>query len=182
MKKIFAIILICITLSSCWTNTNNLKTNNNIMEKTIVVDTNHPLAWKTLNFDLKIVSIDKKWAENNKKDIVEKWDLISVDYTWTFTDGKQFDSSIWKKPLQFTAWAGQMIPWFDKAVIWMKVWEEKKITLKPEEAYGDRDPNRKQEVKLSQKDIDSLEAVWYKIEKWWKFPTQFWELEILEVK
>jgi len=51
-----------------------------------------------------------------------------------------------------------MIPGFDKAVVWMKVWEKKTITLKPEEAYGERDPNKKQEIVITPADKKNLEA------------------------
>lgn len=79
--------------------------------------------------------------EGDEKMIVEKGDLIKVDYTGTFEDGTQFDSSIEREPLEFTAGAGQMIKGFDSAVIGMKLNEEKNIKLKPEEAYGEKNPD-----------------------------------------
>lgn len=78
-----------------------------------------------------------------------------VYYVWTFEDGSVFDTNKkevaqengtytaefdqgWKyQPLQFIVGAGQMIAWFDRAVVDMKVWESKKITLKPADAYGE---------------------------------------------
>ncbi len=80
---------------------------------------------------------------------------VYVNYVWTFEDGSVFDTSIkevaqekglykeqddmgWKfKPLEFIVGAGQMIPWFDRALLDMKVWDKKKITLKPSDAYGE---------------------------------------------
>lgn len=57
---------------------------------------------------------------------VKKGDVVSVHYTWTLQDETEFDSSYTRKtPLQFTVGAGQMIPWFDKAPIWMKIGEKK---------------------------------------------------------
>ena len=46
-------------------------------------------------------------------------DIIKVDYTGTFTNGTQFDSSIGngKQPLQFVVGSGQLIKGFDQGVI-----------------------------------------------------------------
>lgn len=205
MKKIAILLFLWLVLASCTTQQqkqvtqNNKQTNNNLttntnqnMENTgstqnwdtkVIIDTNNPMAWKTLVFDIEIVKIDKKGKNNTKKDTVQPWDSIEVNYKWTFTDGKQFDSSYDRKQtLPFTVWAGQMIPGFDKAVVWMKVWEKKTVTLKPEEAYGQRDPNKKQEIVITAADKKNLEAAWYEIKKWAKFPTRMGELEILEVE
>jgi len=119
--------------------------------------------------------------KNNMAKIVEKWSEIAVSYTWTLTDGTVFDATSrhWGKLLEFTAWAGQMIPGFDNWVIWMKEGETKKIEIKAKDAYGEYDPNKKQVV--PKKDLESFVAAWYKLEKWEKLPTQMWELTILDV-
>lgn len=81
---------------------------------------------------------------------VEKGNIIKVDYIGS-TDGKVFDTSLENvarennifnekrpyEPLSFTVGAGQMIKGFDDAVLGMNKGEEKKVELKPEEAYGD---------------------------------------------
>jgi peptidylprolyl isomerase len=69
----------------------------------------------------------------------KKGDTVKVDYTGTFADGTQFDSSIGKEPLQFTVGAGQMIAGFDAAVLGMKVGEKKTVTIPAAQAYGARD-------------------------------------------
>ena len=73
---------------------------------------------------------------------------VSVHYVGTFDDGTTFDSS-WdrEEPISFTVGAGQMIPGFDKAVEGMKIGETKNISLEPEDAYGEVNPNAIQEVK-----------------------------------
>jgi len=68
-------------------------------------------------------------------------DTVSVHYTGTLQDGAVFDSSIGKTPLTFTVGSGQVITGFDNAVIGMKVGEKKTVTLPPEEAYGQYNPN-----------------------------------------
>ena len=42
------------------------------------------------------------------------------------------------EPLEFIVGSGQVIPGFDKAVIGMKLMGEKRFTLQPAEAYGER--------------------------------------------
>jgi peptidylprolyl isomerase len=69
-------------------------------------------------------------------------DQVSVHYTGRFTDGQVFDSSRGRdEPLAFTIGAGQMIPGFEKAVLGMAPGESKTVTLAPEDAYGQPNPN-----------------------------------------
>jgi len=77
--------------------------------------------------------------KEGEKVVVKKGDRIKVQYTGTLQDGTIFDKSKEGEPLEFTVGSGQIIPGFDKAVEGMKLNEEKKVTLKPENAYGKRD-------------------------------------------
>lgn len=82
---------------------------------------------------------------------VKKGDKIKVDYVGTFEDGTVFDST--EKhgaPLEFEVGAGQLIKGFDEAVVGMKVGQEKKITLKPADAYGEPNPQMLKEVPREQ--------------------------------
>jgi len=79
--------------------------------------------------------------------VVEKGNTIKVDYTGSFEDGEVFDASEKHgEPLEFKAGEGMVVPGFDAAVIGMEVGEEKSVTLKPEEAYGEKHPNAVQIV------------------------------------
>ncbi|MCL4362546.1 MAG: peptidylprolyl isomerase [Candidatus Parvarchaeota archaeon] len=69
---------------------------------------------------------------------VKKGDKIQVIYTGYLEDGSVFDSNEGKDALSFEVGAGQVIKGFDDAVVGMKVGENKSITIKPEEAYGER--------------------------------------------
>jgi FKBP-type peptidyl-prolyl cis-trans isomerase 2 len=72
---------------------------------------------------------------------VKKGDKIKIDYTGTFDDGKEFDSSTKHgAPLEFDVGSGQVIKGFDDAVVGMQKGEEKKIKVAPQEAYGDHNP------------------------------------------
>ena len=80
----------------------------------------------------------KDWIAGDSKS-VKAGNIVKVEYTGSLENGTIFDSSeIQGRPLEFQAGAGQMIKGFDEAVIGMEVGEEKTITLKPSEAYGDR--------------------------------------------
>ncbi len=69
---------------------------------------------------------------------VKKGDKIKVVYTGYLEDGSVFDSNEGRDLLSFEVGAGQVIKGFDDAVVGMKVGENKSITIKPEEAYGER--------------------------------------------
>ncbi|MBD3354976.1 peptidylprolyl isomerase [Candidatus Woesearchaeota archaeon] len=77
---------------------------------------------------------------------VKKGDKIKVEYTGKLENGQVFDTSEGKQPLEFEVGAGKIIKGFDNAVIGMKKGEEKEITLKPEEAYGDPNPKLLQKI------------------------------------
>jgi FKBP-type peptidyl-prolyl cis-trans isomerase 2 len=78
---------------------------------------------------------------------VEKGNTIKVEYTGSFEDGEVFDASEKHgQPLEFKAGEGMVVPGFDKAVIGMDVAEEKEVTLKPEDAYGEVNPEAVQKV------------------------------------
>ncbi|MDD5148493.1 MAG: peptidylprolyl isomerase [Candidatus ainarchaeum sp.] len=79
--------------------------------------------------------------------IVEKGDKIEVEYKGTLEDGREFDSSAkFGRPLGFEAGACRMIKGFDAAVLGMRLNDEKTITLKPADAYGQRDESKVIEV------------------------------------
>lgn len=115
----------------------------------VTLDFNHNLAWKKLVFDVTIIE-----KVNWSGDVIAAWDTIKVDYVGRLEDGTFFDTSIeeiakqwwqytlWRpyEPLEFTVWAWQMIKWFDSWVVWMKIWEKKTMTLNPEEAYWQANP------------------------------------------
>ena len=162
--------------------TTTLESNNVDMAEltgSVVVDLNHPLAGKTLLFDVEMVKITKgEW--NTTEDTVESGDSIEVHYTGTLEDGEKFDSSRDRdQTLPFTVGAGQMIAGFDAGVVDMKLGESKTLTLAPAEAYGERDDSKKQAI--PKKELASYVAAGFKLEVGEKLPTQIGELEILEV-
>ena len=81
---------------------------------------------------------------------VRENNTVKVHYTGKLSDGRVFDSSEGKEPLEFTLGKGQMIPGFEKGVIDMKLNEKKTITISEEEGYGSVNADLRQEVKKSE--------------------------------
>ncbi len=69
---------------------------------------------------------------------VQKGDRVRVHYTGRLKDGKVFDSSKGREPLEFEVGAGMMIAGFDRAVHGMNVGEQKTVEIPSAEAYGER--------------------------------------------
>jgi len=65
-------------------------------------------------------------------------DTVKVHYTGKLEDGKVFDSSENREPLEFVIGEGNVIPGFEKGIAGMALGESKTITIPPEEAYGTR--------------------------------------------
>jgi len=76
-------------------------------------------------------------------------DTIRVHYTGTLDNGTVFDSSVGRKPLEFTIGLGQMIPGFDKGVVGLNLNESKTITIPADQAYG---PYRADLVQVAARD------------------------------
>ena len=77
-------------------------------------------------------------------------DTVRVHYTGKLTDGRVFDSSLEREPLEFTMGKGQLIPGFEKGILDMKVSEKKTVNIPVDETYGDSRPELIQEVDKSQ--------------------------------
>ena len=78
---------------------------------------------------------------------VENGNTVSVHYRGTLNDGTEFDSSHSRgEPITFQVGAGQMISGFDAALPGMEIGETKSITLAPEHAYGDVNPEAVTEI------------------------------------
>lgn len=89
----------------------------------------------------KILNINNGATVENAiiSDGVKKGDIVVLQYTGFLEDGTKFDSSIDRnQPFQFTIGIGQVIKGFDNGVLGMKVGEKKRIIIKPEDGYGDR--------------------------------------------
>lgn len=77
---------------------------------------------------------------------VKSGDTVHIHYTGTLTDGTVFDSSDGRDPLKFEVGSGQIIPGLDTAMPGMTVGDKKTVEVPADQAYGQVDPNARQQV------------------------------------
>ncbi|NOZ77023.1 MAG: hypothetical protein GXO65_04995 [Euryarchaeota archaeon] len=103
----------------------------------IIMDLNHPLAGKTLYFNITLLNLTKG---NGTAGTVEVGDRVEVEYTGYLQDGEVFDSNQGGPALEFVVGGGEMIDGFNDAVVGMAVNQTKTAVIPPEKAYGPHDP------------------------------------------
>jgi len=70
---------------------------------------------------------------------VQVKDKIAVHYTGWLSDGTKFDSSVdLNETFKFQVGCGMVIQGFDEAVLGMEIGDKKKITVTPDQGYGER--------------------------------------------
>ena len=77
---------------------------------------------------------------------IKDGDTVTLHYRGTLNDGSEFDSSYERGPMTVTVGSGQLISGFDKALGGMKEGETKSVSLSPEEAYGEANPENTTEL------------------------------------
>ncbi|HEY9039257.1 MAG TPA: peptidylprolyl isomerase [Roseovarius sp.] len=77
---------------------------------------------------------------------VKSGDTVHIHYTGTLADGTVFDSSDGRDPLKFEVGSGQIIPGLDTAISGMTVGDKKTVEVPADQAYGQIDPNARQQV------------------------------------
>ena len=85
-------------------------------------------------------------AGAQSKTAIEKGSSVKIEYTLKDDKGAVLDTNAGKESLAFTQGAQQIIPGLDKALLGMKTGDSKKVTVKPEDAYGAVDPKAEAEV------------------------------------
>jgi FKBP-type peptidyl-prolyl cis-trans isomerase 2 len=73
---------------------------------------------------------------------------VSFDYTLT-VEGEVFETTKGKEPLEYIHGQGQIIPGLERELAGLVVGEEKAVTVTPDEAYGQVDPEAFQEIPKS---------------------------------
>jgi FKBP-type peptidyl-prolyl cis-trans isomerase SlyD len=71
---------------------------------------------------------------------------VALEYTLSDETGTVIESNKGKQPMSYIHGKSQIIPGLEKELLGMKVGEEKKIQVKPEDGYGPVNPDAFQEV------------------------------------
>lgn len=82
----------------------------------------------------------------------KKGDTVQIHYTGRLEDGRVFDSSEGREPLEFSVGSGEVIKGFDEGVVGMNVGDSRQIEIEAENAYGERIEGLVQ--KVSREDVD----------------------------
>lgn len=77
---------------------------------------------------------------------IKQGDTVRIHYTGTLLDGKVFDSSEGRDPLEFEVGSGQIIPGLDVALPGMEIGEKKRVEIACTEAYGPINPGMRQQI------------------------------------
>ena len=80
--------------------------------------------------------------------MIQKGKKVSLEYTVFLEDGTQIDTNIGEEPLMFVLGSNQVFPALESELLGLKIGDSKKITLRPEEAYGPVVPEAFREVDL----------------------------------
>jgi FKBP-type peptidyl-prolyl cis-trans isomerase SlyD len=90
-------------------------------------------------------------AEKAKQEnVVKDGSVVSLQYSLSEEDGKLIESNKGKDPLKYTHGSKQIVPGLEKELAGMKVGGEKRVKVKPEDAYGVVNSKAFQEVPKEQ--------------------------------
>ncbi len=87
---------------------------------------------------------------------IEDGATVEIEYTLTDDSGTLLDSNKGQKPLTYTHGGQQIIAGLEKQLAGMHTGDVKKVTLKPDDAYGPIDPSAQTEVPKEALPPDSL--------------------------
>lgn len=69
--------------------------------------------------------------------MIEKGNIVAVNYTGKLPNGEVFDTSEGREPLKFQVGSGQIIPGFENAIIGKTTGDTVTVNITAEEAYGE---------------------------------------------
>lgn len=75
---------------------------------------------------------------------------ITLHFALQLENGDMVDSNFERDPATFTVGDGNLLPGFEKALFGMMEGEHKTLVIKPEDGFGQRNPNNIQEIARSQ--------------------------------
>tara|TARA_A100001015_G_scaffold47718_1_gene52736 strand:+ start:655 stop:1095 length:441 start_codon:yes stop_codon:yes gene_type:complete len=68
-------------------------------------------------------------------DFAQKGDIVEVDYTLKYKNGRIYDTTHGKEPVTFTLGEKTFLPGFEKAITGMTIGESKLVTLKAKDMF-----------------------------------------------
>lgn len=90
-------------------------------------------------------------AEKAKQEnVVKDGSVVSLQYSLSEENGSLIESNKGRDPLKYTHGSKQIVPGLEKELTGMKVGGEKRVKVKPEDAYGLVNPKAFQEVPKEQ--------------------------------
>jgi len=97
-------------------------------------------------------------AEEPEDLVVEDGRTVSIQYTLSFDDDTESISNEGGEPLVYTHGEAQILPALEDELEGMEVDDTAKVTLEPDDAYGELDPERRVEVELERIPEEAREA------------------------
>ena len=98
-------------------------------------------------------------AEKAKQEnVVKDGSVVSLQYSLSEENGDLIESNKGKDPLKYTHGNKQIVPGLEKEMTGMKVGGEKRVKVKPEDAYGLISPKAFQEVPREQIPANGLKV------------------------
>jgi FKBP-type peptidyl-prolyl cis-trans isomerase SlyD len=98
-------------------------------------------------------------AEKAKQEnVVKDGSVVSLQYSLSEENGDLIESNKGKDPLKYTHGSKQIVPGLEKELTGMKVGGEKRVKVKPEDAYGLISPKAFQEVPKEQIPANGLKV------------------------
>ncbi|MGH7844886.1 MAG: FKBP-type peptidyl-prolyl cis-trans isomerase [Candidatus Binatia bacterium] len=78
--------------------------------------------------------------------LIKDGSRVSLEYTLSDSNGTVIESNNGKQPLTYTHGQAQLLPALEKELAGLKPGDHRNVVLKPEDAYGQVDPNAFREV------------------------------------
>lgn len=90
--------------------------------------------------------------------IIQEGSIVSIEYTLTDDAGTVIDTSVGKEPLTYIQGAGQIVKGLERELNGLKVGDQKKVKVSPEEGYGAVNEKAFQEIPREKIPVEAQKA------------------------
>jgi len=111
-----------------------------------------------LTLALALGGAEAEEKEKTPSPAIENGAKVQLEYTLKDDGGEVLDSNKGREPLTYTQGQKQIIPGLEQALSGMHAGEEKKVTIKPVDAYGEVNPSAVTEVPKEMLPPDALKV------------------------